>query len=270
MWAPASRDVELRGSGTIRGCLAVVRLVNVTADTTLPTAHIEIWSDIACPWCYIGKRRFSAALADFPQRDRVTVTWRSYQLAPETPAGLRKPEIEALVEMKGMPAEQVRHMFAQVSATAAQVGLDIEFDTVIAANTFDAHRLLHLAGDKRDELLEALFRAHFVEGKIVDDREELVRIAASVGLDADEIRTDLESDAAADAVRADLLEARQLGVTGVPFFVADRAVAVSGAQPEDVFRALLERAIADADSAEPTTDPIAADADGCEGDTCAV
>lgn len=155
--------------------------MSTPADVALPTAHIEIWSDIACPWCYIGKRRFTDALAGFPQRDRVAVTWRSYQLAPDTPAGLNKPEIDALVEMKGMPAEQVRQMFSQVSATAAQVGLDIDFDTVIAANTFDAHRLLHLAGDKRDELLEALFRAHFVGGEIVDDREALVRIAASIG-----------------------------------------------------------------------------------------
>ncbi len=244
--------------------------MSTPADIALPTAQIEIWSDIACPWCYIGKRRFADTLAAFPQRDRIVVTWRSYQLAPDTPAGLKKPEIEALVEMKGMPADQVRQMFSQVSATAAQVGLDIDFDTVIAANTFDAHRLLHLAGDKRDELLEALFRAHFVGGAIVDDREALVRIAVSVGLDADQIRADLDSDAAADAVRADLLEARQLGVTGVPFFVANRAVAVSGAQTKDVFLALLERAISDADSAEPVVDPVADDADGCGGDTCAV
>lgn len=161
--------------------------MSTPADIALPTAQIEIWSDIACPWCYIGKRRFADTLAAFPQRDRIVVTWRSYQLAPDTPAGLKKPEIEALVEMKGMPADQVRQMFSQVSATAAQVGLDIDFDTVIAANTFDAHRLLHLAGDKRDELLEALFRAHFVGGAIVDDREALVRIAVSVGLDADQI-----------------------------------------------------------------------------------
>lgn len=225
-----------------------------------PTAHVEIWSDIACPWCYIGKRRFSDALADFPQRERVSVTWRSYQLAPDTPAGLRKPEIEALVEMKGMPAEQVRQMFAQVAGSAAQIGLDIDFDTVIAANTFDAHRLLHIAGDKREDLLEALFRAHFVDGEVVDDRDALVRIAVSVGLDADQVRADLDSGAAADSVRADLLEARQLGVTGVPFFVANRAVAVSGAQPKDVFVALLERAVSDAHSAELLP---AEDADGC-------
>ncbi|WP_420751852.1 DsbA family oxidoreductase [Rhodococcus sp. O3] len=230
------------------------------------TARIEIWSDIACPWCYIGKRRFADALSEFEHRDRVSVTWRSYQLAPDTPAGLRRPEIDALVEMKGMPAEQVRQMFAHVANVAAQDGLDIDFATVIAANTFDAHRLLHLAGERRDALLEALFRAHFVEGEVVDDRDTLVRIAAAAGLDPETVRAGLDGDAAADAVRADLLEARTLGVTGVPFFVANRAVAVSGAQPKDVFLALLQRAVDDVDAA----DTVAADVTGTAGDGCAV
>ena len=230
------------------------------------TARIEIWSDIACPWCYIGKRRFADALSEFEHRDRVSVTWRSYQLAPDTPAGLQRPEIDALVEMKGMPAEQVRQMFAHVANVAAQDGLDIDFATVIAANTFDAHRLLHLAGERRDALLEALFRAHFVEGEVVDDRDTLVRIAASAGLDPETVRAGLDGDAAADAVRADLLEARTLGVTGVPFFVANRAVAVSGAQPKDVFLALLQRAVDDVDAAETA----AADVTGAAGDGCAV
>jgi len=230
------------------------------------TARIEIWSDIACPWCYIGKRRFADALSEFEHRDRVSVTWRSYQLAPDTPAGLQRPEIDALVEMKGMPAEQVRQMFAHVANVAAQDGLDIDFATVIAANTFDAHRLLHLAGERRDALLEALFRAHFVEGEVVDDRDTLVRIAAAAGLDPETVRAGLDGDAAADAVRADLLEARTLGVTGVPFFVANRAVAVSGAQPKDVFLALLQRAVDDVDAA----DTVAADVTGTAGDGCAV
>lgn len=219
-------------------------------NENLPAVHIEVWSDIACPWCYIGKRRFAAALDSYEHRDRVDVTWRAYQLAPDTPPGTRTPEIEALVAMKGMPEEQVRKMFEQVSATAAQVGLDIDFDTVIAANTFDAHRLVALAGDRADAMLDALFRAHFEDGEVVDDRETLVRIATATGLDAARVEAALAGDpageAAADAVRADLDEARRLGVTGVPFFVANRAVAVSGAQTEDVFHALFDRASADA------------------------
>ncbi|TWH38492.1 putative DsbA family dithiol-disulfide isomerase [Rhodococcus rhodochrous J38] len=209
-------------------------------DVLLPTAHIEIWSDIACPWCYIGKRRFAEALESFDDRDRIEVTWRSYQLSPDTPVGRRVPEVEALVAMKGMPAEQVRQMFAQVSDTAADVGLEIDFDNVVAANTFDAHRLAHLAGDKRDEVLEALFRAHFVDGEVVDDVDVLVKVAAEVGLDPESTRAAL-----ADAVAADLFDARRIGVQGVPFFVANRAVAVSGAQPVDVFRQFLRRAVDD-------------------------
>ncbi len=227
------------------------------------TARIEIWSDIACPWCYIGKRRFAQALDEFEHRDRLSVTWHSYQLAPDTPVGLRRPEVDALVEMKGIPAEQVRQMFAHVASVAAGDGLDIDFDTVIAANTFDAHRLLHLAGERRDAVLEALFRAHFVEGEIVDDRDTLVRIAASAGLDPEAVRAGLEADAGADAVRADLLEARALGVSGVPFFVANRAVAVSGAQPKEVFLALLQRALEDADTALEADRAAACDTDGC-------
>ncbi|AOD21667.1 disulfide bond formation protein DsbA [Rhodococcus sp. p52] len=219
-------------------------------DVLLPTAHIEIWSDIACPWCYIGKRRFAEALESFDDRDRIEVTWRSYQLSPDTPVGRRVPEVEALVAMKGMPAEQVRQMFAQVSDTAADVGLEIDFDNVVAANTFDAHRLVHLAGDKRDEVLEALFRAHFVDGEVIDDVDVLVKVAAEVGLDPESMRAALDGDdpageAAADAVTADLFDARRIGVQGVPFFVANRAVAVSGAQPVDVFRQFLRRAVDD-------------------------
>ncbi|MDG3016923.1 DsbA family oxidoreductase [Speluncibacter jeojiensis] len=228
-------------------------------------AVVEIWSDIACPWCYIGKRRFARALEQFEGRDRVQVVWRSFQLAPDTPAGLGRNELEALVEHKGMAPDQVRAMFAHVSSTAAADGLDMDFDTVIAANTFDAHRLVHLAGDRADEVVDALFRAHFTQGRIIDDRDELVAVAAEVGLDAGEIRAALDGDAAAEQVHADLAQARALGVTGVPFFVANRALAVSGAQPVGVFTQLLDRALA-------TAGTITADeaAPSCEDGSCAV
>lgn len=245
--------------------------VTAESESAAPTALIEVWSDIACPWCYIGKRRFTAALDRFPQRDRVSVVWRSYQLAPDTPVGARRGELEALVEHKGMPADQVRQMFQHVAATAAADGLDMDFDTVIAANTFDAHRLLHLAGDRRDALLEVLFRAHFSGGKVIDDRADLVEVAASVGMDADEVAAALDGDAGADLVRADLEAAGQLGVSGVPFFVANRRLAVSGAQPQDVFTELLRRALEDADA--EGMDAGAApggDAEGCTEDSCAV
>lgn len=206
--------------------------------------EIEIWSDVACPWCYIGKHRFLSALDEFEGRDRVNVTWRSYQLSPDTPVGERRTELDALVESKGLSVEQVRQMFGHVAQTAADEGLQLDFDTVVAANTFDAHRLIHLAGDKRDAVVEALFRAHFGEGAVIDDREVLVDIAARAGLDADTVRAELDSGAGADAVRADIDTARALQVSGVPFFVANRRVAVSGAQPKDVFLQLLTQASA--------------------------
>ena len=210
--------------------------------------EIEIWSDVACPWCYIGKRRFLSALDEFEGRDRVNVTWRSYQLSPDTPVGERRTELDALVESKGLSAEQVRQMFGHVAQTAADEGLRLDFDTVVAANTFDAHRLIHLAGDRRVAVVEGLFRAHFGEGAVIDDREVLVDIAARAGLDADTVRAELDSDAGADAVRADLDTARALQVSAVPFFVANRRVAVSGAQPKDVFLQLLTQV-----SAAPVT-----------------
>lgn len=236
-----------------------------------PAVVVEVWSDIACPWCYIGKSRFASALEAFPRRDRISVAWRSYQLAPDTPVGARRGELEALVEHKGMPAEQVRQMFRHVASTAAADGLVMDFDTVIAANTFDAHRLLHLAGDRRDALLEALFRAHFTDGKVIDDRDVLVEIAAGVGMDAADVAAVLDGDAGADLVRADLEAARQLGVSGVPFFVADRRLAVSGAQPREIFTELLRQAVEHADSALPQRSAaLGTDAEGCTDDACAM
>ncbi|WP_242676577.1 DsbA family oxidoreductase [Rhodococcus sp. ABRD24] len=233
-----------------------------------PVVEIEVWSDIACPWCYIGKHRFAAALAEFPHRDRVSVVWRSYQLAPDTPVGARRTELAALVEQKGMPADQVRQMFAHVANTAAADGLDMDFDTVIAANTFDAHRLLHLAGEHRNALLEALFRAHFTEGRVIDDRAVLVDVAASVGLDAEEVAAALDGDAAADLVRADIDTARQLQVTGVPFFVANRRLAVSGAQPQDVFAEFLRQAHDHVEGESSAA--LGGEAEGCTDDSCAI
>ncbi|MHA4852220.1 MULTISPECIES: DsbA family oxidoreductase [unclassified Rhodococcus (in: high G+C Gram-positive bacteria)] len=213
-------------------------------DDSARTIEIEIWSDVACPWCYIGRHRFLDALSDFEGSERVRVTWRAYQLSPETPAGERRSELDALVQSKGLPAEQVRQMFEHVSRTAAEEELRLDFDTVIAANTFDAHRLIHLAGDSRDAVVEALFRAHFREGAVIDDRAVLVDIASSTGLDPEVVRKQLDSDVGSDAVRADLDTARQLQVSAVPFFVADRRIAVSGAQPKDVFLQLLTQASA--------------------------
>ncbi len=239
--------------------------------------HIEIWSDIACPWCYIGKRRFAAALEQFEHRDRVRVTWRSFELQPDAEPSSAHPgmtEARMLAERKGLPEDQVRQMFAQVTAVAASVGLAYDFDAVVPANTFDAHRLVHVAGDlggadAAADVVERLMSAHFEHGRVVDDPEVLVAVAAEAGLDAQAVRAALASDAGAGAVRADEAEAAALGIQGVPFFVAGRRLGVSGAQPVEVFAQLLAQAWQDAHPplAIPTV-PGAADAEACGPDGC--
>ncbi|TXG92313.1 DsbA family oxidoreductase [Rhodococcus rhodnii] len=204
--------------------------------------HVEIWSDIACPWCYIGKARFQSALEQFEGRDRVDVTWRAYQLMADTPVGEGRREVDALVESKGMSREQVLSMFDHVAKTGADVGLTLDFEKAIAANTFDAHRVVQLAGDRAGEVVDGLFRAHFAQGLAVDDRDVLLDVATEAGLERDVVAKQLASEDGADAVRSDLAAARELQIGGVPFFVGNRRVAVSGAQPEDVFLQLLAQA----------------------------
>jgi len=239
--------------------------------------NVEIWSDIACPWCYIGKRRFAEALAGFEHRDHVRVTWRSFELQPDAePSSAHPGQTEAamLAERKGMPLDQVQQMFAQVTSVAASVGLAYDFDTVVPANTFDAHRLVHVAGelggaDVAADVVERLMSAHFEHGRVVDDPEVLVAIATEAGLDAEPVRTALATDTGAGAVRADEAEAAALGIHGVPFFVADRRLGLSGAQPAEVFTQLLTQAWADANP--PLAIPTiagAADAEACGPDGC--
>lgn len=230
------------------------------------TVTVEVWSDVACPWCFIGKRRFATALEGFAHRDHVEVVWRSYQLSPGTPAGPGRPEIDALVEMKGLPRDQVEQMFAHVTSVAAGEGLRYDFARTLAFQTFDAHRLLHLARTAGgaalvETTMEALFSAHFEQGVDLGADGALVRVAAGAGFGAhgwDDARVAaaLATDAAADDVRRDLEEARALNVTGVPFFVVDRRYAVSGAQPAEVFTQLLDAGWREANPlvAVPTAD----------------
>jgi predicted DsbA family dithiol-disulfide isomerase len=205
--------------------------------------HIDIWSDIACPWCYIGKRHLEEALADFPHD--VEIRWHSFELDPRADA---EPDdrdyAERLADKYGVSAADAQRMLDEMTGRAADAGLEYRFDRAHKANTFDAHRLLHLAWERgvQDELKEALFRAMFTEGRRVDDVETLVAVAAAAGLDADEARRTLESGAFADAVRADEAQAASLGITAVPFFVIDRRYGVPGAQPADVLLRVLESA----------------------------
>jgi predicted DsbA family dithiol-disulfide isomerase len=205
--------------------------------------NVEIWSDIACPWCYVGKRRFEAALAAFEHRDDVTVTWRSFELDPTAP---REREVDGathLADKYGTSREQALAMHRRMTDVAAEEGLDFRFDLARGGNTFDAHRLIHLAATYGHQAAakERLMRAYFTEGEHVDDHETLVRLAGEAGLDADEARAVLGSDEYADAVREDEELARRIGINGVPFFVLGRRYGVSGAQTPDVLLEALEK-----------------------------
>jgi predicted DsbA family dithiol-disulfide isomerase len=206
--------------------------------------HVEIWSDIACPWCYIGKRRFEAAVAGFPHRDEVTVTWRSFQLDPEAPAE-RPGELAAHLASKyGSSVEQARARQAQITELAAAEGLDFRFDRARSGNTFDAHRLVHLAAahDKQDAMKERLMRAYLTEGELMSDHAALARLAGEIRLPADEVDGLLAGDRFAAEVVDDVRTGVGLGITGVPFFVVDRAFGASGAQPPELLRELLTHA----------------------------
>ena len=203
---------------------------------------VEIWSDVVCPWCYIGKRRFESALARFDGADDVEVEWRSFQLNPQHPAGAAEPLETHLARKMGIDEAQVRAMNDRVVALAAAEGLDYHFETYRVVNTFDAHRVLQLAKAHGlgTEAHERLLRAQLVEGELLEDPAALVRLAGEIGVPEEAARATLAGDAFTDEVRADLHAATELGITGVPFFVFDRAYGVSGAQAADMFLEVLE------------------------------
>jgi predicted DsbA family dithiol-disulfide isomerase len=205
--------------------------------------HVEIWSDIACPWCYIGKRRFEAALGAFAHRDEVTVTWRSFELDPAAPYEREGDRAEHLAAKYGTSVERAREMQQHMTGVAAGEGLDFRFDLARSGTTFDAHRILHLAAAHgvQDAMKERLLSAYLTEGLLVGDHAVLERLAAEAGVPEDEARAVLAGDRHAADVRADERDAAALGITAVPFFVVDRAMGASGAQPPEVLLDLLER-----------------------------
>lgn len=219
-------------------------LVSRKPKPGIPLMKIEIWSDVMCPFCYLGKRRLESALAQFPHGDEVEIAWKSFQLNPDMETEPGKSINAYLAEEKGWSLEQTRQIHERLTKSAAEAGLLYDFDKAVVANSFDAHRLVQLA--KRDGLGDAmeerLFKAYFSEGKNIADHATLPGLAADAGLDRSEAEAVLASDAFTDEVNADVREARQLGVTGVPFFVFDRKFAVSGAQDTDVFLKALETA----------------------------
>jgi predicted DsbA family dithiol-disulfide isomerase len=227
---------------------------------------VEIWSDIACPWCYIGKRRFEAALARFEHSGEVNVTWRSFELDPAAPPEREGERAARLAEKYGMSLEQAREMERQMTETAAGEGLEFRFDIARSGTTFDGHRLIHLAAEHglQDAMKERLLRAYFSEGELMSDREALVRLAGEVGLDTDEAREMLAGERFADEVRSDERMAQAFGISAVPTFVVDRKLGVSGAHPPDSLLQLLHEGWTRRDP----TPVVVAGGEACDVDGC--
>jgi predicted DsbA family dithiol-disulfide isomerase len=225
---------------------------------------VEIWSDIACPWCYIGKRRFEAALAAFAHRDEVTVTWRSFELDPGAPAEAGDL-VEELAAKYGSSVEQARSMQAQMTEVAAGEGLDFHFETTRGGNTLDGHRLVHLAAEHglQDAMKERLLRAYLSEGELIADPATLERLGREVGLPEDEVREVIGGDRFTAEVRDDERTAASLGISAVPFFVVDRRFGAAGAQSPEVLGSLLDQAW---DARTPLS--LVAEGDVCGPDGC--
>jgi predicted DsbA family dithiol-disulfide isomerase len=233
--------------------------------------RVEIWSDVVCPWCYVGKRNFEAALSRFEHRDDVEVIWRAFELDPSAPAEREGDYAAHLARKYGMSVEQARKMIETMTATGAKAGVALDFDRARPGNSFDAHRLIHLAGRQgvQDAVKERFLRATFTDGEPIGDRDALLRLAVEAGLPQADALSVLENDAFAAEVRAEESLALELGISAVPFFVIDRTFGIPGAQPPDVILGALERAW------EKTAHPLesagtAAAAPGCDGDACAI
>jgi predicted DsbA family dithiol-disulfide isomerase len=208
---------------------------------------VEIWSDVVCPFCYIGKRKFEAALSKFSHKDEIEVIWHSFQLAPDMEFSPGKSLNDWLAEKKGMPVQQAKEMNNHVAKMAAEVGLKFNFDSAKPANTFDAHRLIHLAGEHnlQGQAKERLLSAYFTEGLNISDDSTLVKLGEGIGLKKKEIEEMLAGDKEEDEVKADIQEADAIGINGVPFFIFNRKYAISGAQSPETFLRALEKSWAE-------------------------
>jgi predicted DsbA family dithiol-disulfide isomerase len=219
--------------------------------------RVEIWSDVVCPWCYVGKRRLESALAAFPHADEVEIVYRSFELDPSAPKGAGEPVADYLGKKYGGGREGGEQMVSRVAAIAAEEGLDFNYTRSIRANTIDAHRLLHLALEVggpqlQVQLKERLLKAYFTDTLAVDDHDVLAEVAVGCGLPADRVAQVLTSQEFLADVHADVSQARQLGANGVPFFVIDRRLGISGAQPAEVFTQALEQVWSDSHPAVTT------------------
>jgi predicted DsbA family dithiol-disulfide isomerase len=238
-----------------------------TVTAAIPKMKVEVWSDIMCPFCYIGKRNYESALKQFGEREQVAIEWHSFQLDPTIPKNSPKKEnvYQYLADKKGMSHEQSVKLHESVVETAKKAGLDYRFDRAIVANSFDAHRLIQLAKTKGlgDEAEERLFRAYFTEGKDFGDHDTLVSIGQEIGLTKEDVELALRNEDFAAKVEADIEEASEMGIRGVPFFVFDRKYAVSGAQPPEHFLQALKQSFEEWQTNHPTNELT-----GVEGAVC--
>lgn len=239
-------------------------------DLKLNTMKIEIWSDVMCPFCYIGKNNFEQALEKLPFKDQVEVEWKSFQLDPTLDANKPQTTIQYFEEKKGVPESQAKQMLAQVAQMGKGAGINFDFEKALIVNTFTAHKLLHLAKkhNKSNEMEEALFIAHFIDGKNVGDPEVLVSLAENMGIDTKEARQTVTSDEMDYEINQDILEARNNGVTGVPFFVLNGKYAVSGAQPVEVFENALQQTYKE--TVSPFKDLSGDNGASCDADGCSI
>lgn len=209
--------------------------------------QVEIWSDVMCPFCYIGKRHFEAALEKFADNQQVEITWKSFQLDPALPEKEELDHEQYLIERKGLPKEQVASMLDHVTQSAKHAGLDYHFEKVVTVNSFNAHRVIQMAKTKGlgDAAEERFFKAYFTEGLDIADAATLTRLGKEIGLTEAEVQEALTNEAYTGKVNRDIYEAQQIGVRGVPFFVFNRKYAVSGAQPVEAFTQTLDKAFAE-------------------------
>ena len=219
------------------------------------TMKIEIWSDVMCPFCYIGKRNLETALEQFPDKNHIEIIWKSYQLDPAFPESVTEDYLQYLIKRKGMTAEQVKGMLDNVTQTAKQVGLDYHLDKSVIVNSLNAHKFIQFAKTKGlgDQAEERLFHAFFTDAKNIADLETLTQIGQDLGLNETEIKTAFTDEKYAAQVNHDIMEAQQIGVQGVPFFVLDRKYAVSGAQPPQAFLENLEKSFSEWREKNPVT-----------------
>jgi len=205
--------------------------------------EVKIWSDVRCPFCYIGKRKFEMALEKFPHKAKVKVIWQSFELDPNLKTNAGISAIEHLSEAKGISKSQAEGMQEHVANIAKEVGIDFNSKNTVVANSFNAHRLIQLAKTKGlgNEIEEALFKAYFAEGRNIDDKEILLKTGVSIGLDESEVKEIFSSDVYTKEVRKDEMQAQSIGINGVPFFVLNNKYAVSGAQSPETFLEVLEQ-----------------------------